>query len=235
MICFSAPLLPQKPYSILGMSSSSHVWMWELDSKEGWALKNWCFELWYWRTLLGVPWTACRSNQSTLKEINPGYSLEGLMLNLKLQYFGYLMRRTDSLEKPLMLGKIEGGRRRGWQRMRWLNGITASVNTSLSKLWEIVEDRQAWRAAVHAVSKSQTRLSDRPPTTTRTSPFWSWIFIYKMEIVKLPSWSIVGIVEIWQRFSPWPNPGQAPLCSLFWLDWTLAYKNLNKHQSFLTA
>ena len=133
---------------------------------ESWTLKKAerqridAFELWCWRRLLRVPWTARRSNQSILKEISPGCPLEGLMLKLKLQYFDYLMRRTDSFEKTLMLGKSEGGRRRGQQRVRWLDGIIGSMDMSLSKLQKLVADHKGWRAAVHGVTKSQTQLSD---------------------------------------------------------------------------
>ena len=140
--------------------------MWELGHKEGGID---AFELWCWRRLLRVPWTARRSNQSILKEINPEYSLEGLMLKPKLQYFGHLMWRADSLEKTLMLGKIEGQRRRGQQRMRWLDGIIYSMDISLSELRDMVKDREVWHAAVYRVTKSWTWLSDWTTPTTRTT------------------------------------------------------------------
>ena len=145
---------------------------WTIKKAERWRLN--AFELWCWRRLLRVPWTARRSNQSILKQISPGYTLEGLMLKLKLQNFGHLMRRADSFEKTLMLGKIEGRRRRGRQRMRWLDGITDTMDMGLGGLRELVMNREVWRTAVHGVSKNQTRLSDWTDNWTDLYLFYFW-------------------------------------------------------------
>ena len=150
---------------------------WTVKKAECWRID--AFELWCWRRLLRVPWTARRSNQSILKEISPGCSLLGLMLKLWLQYFGHLRRRADSLEKTLILGKIEGRQRRGRQRMRWLDGITDSVDMGISKLWELVMDREAWSAAVHGVPKSQTRLNDWTELIGIQFPFVLFLLVLK--------------------------------------------------------